>query len=235
MTCCRLRGIQYYSGRNHSMPKIVDHDEYRKELLEKCFTLFTRKGYSGVTMREIAREIEVSTGTLYHYFPTKENILEEMFAYVQETNVRDYMSRTKNVESIEERIELFGEAWKKYGEYYQNVFLLSVDMFRNDGSGKYEKIFQGFSEYYTNAMVERLNFTPQFAKTLFIYLMGLVLHAMLTPNYFSFDEQIDVLIKMLKAAIVEGAVEDASVADSLKEKIYTFIVTNVMRGNSAQS
>lgn len=215
------------------MPKIVDRDEYRKELLEKCFTLFTRKGYSGVTMREIAGEIDVSTGTLYHYFPTKESILEEMFAYVQETNVQDYMTRTENVESIEERIELFGETWKKYGEYYQNVFLLAVDMFRNDAAGHYGKILNGFSEYYTHAMTERLNITPQFAKTLFVYLMGLVLHAMLTPKFFSYEEQIDVLIQMLKAAIVDSA--GVQNADAMKEKIYNFIIHNVIRNNEVTS
>lgn len=217
------------------MPKIVDRDEYRKELLEKCFTLFTRKGYSGVTMREIAGEIDVSTGTLYHYFPTKESILEQMFAYVQETNVRDYLSLTENVESIEERIELFGETWKKYGEYYQNVFLLAVDMFRNDGSGYYEKILNGFSEHYTHAMSERLNVTPQFAKTLFVYLMGLVLHAMLTPKFFSYEDQIDVLIQMLKAAIVGSAGAEGSRADVMKEKIYNFIIHNVIRDNAVTS
>ena len=57
------------------MPKIVDHDEYRKELLERCFGIFSRKGFSNVTMREIVSEIGVSTGTLYHYFDTKEKII----------------------------------------------------------------------------------------------------------------------------------------------------------------
>ena len=53
------------------MPKIVDRDRYRKELLNKCFDIFAEKGYSSVTMREIGSEIGVSTGTLYHYFPSK--------------------------------------------------------------------------------------------------------------------------------------------------------------------
>jgi AcrR family transcriptional regulator len=51
------------------MPKIVDHDQYRKELLSKCFDLFAEKGYGSITMRQIAEGLNVSTGTLYHYFP----------------------------------------------------------------------------------------------------------------------------------------------------------------------
>ncbi|NJL79674.1 MAG: helix-turn-helix transcriptional regulator, partial [Richelia sp. SM2_1_7] len=56
------------------MPKIVDHEKYRKELLWKSFDLFAQKGYGSVTMREIAKELGVSTGTLYHYFPNKESL-----------------------------------------------------------------------------------------------------------------------------------------------------------------
>jgi hypothetical protein len=33
------------------MPKTVDHDEYRKELLQECFDLFGRMGFSNATMR----------------------------------------------------------------------------------------------------------------------------------------------------------------------------------------
>ncbi|MGB6015410.1 MAG: helix-turn-helix domain-containing protein, partial [Nodosilinea sp.] len=48
------------------MPKIVDHDQYRREILDQCFDLFAEKGYAALTMRQIAQELGVSTGTLYH-------------------------------------------------------------------------------------------------------------------------------------------------------------------------
>jgi Bacterial regulatory proteins, tetR family. len=36
------------------MPKIVNHEQYRKELLGKCFNLFAEKGYAAITMRQIS-------------------------------------------------------------------------------------------------------------------------------------------------------------------------------------
>ncbi|NEO26257.1 MAG: helix-turn-helix transcriptional regulator, partial [Kamptonema sp. SIO4C4] len=33
------------------MPKIVDREEYRKEILLQSFELFAQKGYEAVTMR----------------------------------------------------------------------------------------------------------------------------------------------------------------------------------------
>ena len=198
------------------MPKIVDHDQYRRELLGKCFNLFSRKGYSKITMREIAAEIGVSTGTLYHYFPTKEDILEEMFAYVQETNVGEYLQRGDGKNTIPERLDVIAEFWKEKESYYQNVLLLALDLFRqNDGRDdekvkNHEKVFAGFSDYYTQAMAERLDITPQFARSLFIYLLGLVFHSLLTPNHISYNKQISILRNTLHLFLSEGRTPSTS-------------------------
>jgi AcrR family transcriptional regulator len=69
------------------MPKIVDHDRYRKELLGKCFDLFAAKGYGSITMREIAQGLGVSTGTLYHYFPNKKVLFEQLIEQMAERDV----------------------------------------------------------------------------------------------------------------------------------------------------
>ena len=61
------------------MPKIVDHDKYRDDILLGCFNLFAARGFSGVTMREVAKELDISTGSLYHYFPNKQEMFEGIF------------------------------------------------------------------------------------------------------------------------------------------------------------
>ena len=57
------------------MPKIVDHDARREELVEATWRVIARAGMVGATMREIAREAGVSTGILAHYFTDKEDLL----------------------------------------------------------------------------------------------------------------------------------------------------------------
>ena len=57
------------------MPKIVDHDARREELVEATWRVIARAGMLGATMREIAREAGVSTGILAHYFADKEDLL----------------------------------------------------------------------------------------------------------------------------------------------------------------
>jgi len=57
------------------VPKIVDHQARREELLEATWRVIARTGIVGVTIREIAREAGVSTGILAHYFESKEDLL----------------------------------------------------------------------------------------------------------------------------------------------------------------
>lgn len=199
------------------MPKVVDHDEYRKELLEKCFHLFSRKGYSKVTMREIAAETGVSTGTLYHYFPTKQKIFEQMFAFVRETNVGEYLNRIADVELMSERLEKIADFWKDKGEFYQNLMLLAIDLHRSDSTDDTEKIFIDFSEYYTGTMSDRLNISRQFAKSIFIYLLGLVFHSLLTPNHISYSDQISIVKNILETVIVKGIQSESSDKIIIKE------------------
>jgi AcrR family transcriptional regulator len=57
------------------VPKIVDHEARREELVEAAWRVIARAGMVGATMREIAREAGVSTGILAHYFTDKEDLL----------------------------------------------------------------------------------------------------------------------------------------------------------------
>ena len=61
--------------RGRWLPKIVDHECRRQELVEAAWRVITRVGIDNVTIREIATESGYSTGTLAHYFRTKDDIL----------------------------------------------------------------------------------------------------------------------------------------------------------------
>lgn len=57
------------------MPKVVDHDARREEVLAALWRVVEREGLQGATMRAIAREAGVSSGVLAHYFQDKDDIL----------------------------------------------------------------------------------------------------------------------------------------------------------------
>ncbi len=57
------------------MPKIVDHDERRREVLDATWRVIGREGLDATTLRRIAQEAGYSNGVLAHYFKNKEDIL----------------------------------------------------------------------------------------------------------------------------------------------------------------
>lgn len=59
------------------MTRIVkDPAERRIELIEAAECLFAKKGYENTAVSDIVKEIKVGQGTFYHYFKSKEDILE---------------------------------------------------------------------------------------------------------------------------------------------------------------
>ncbi|GAA0484051.1 TetR family transcriptional regulator [Paractinoplanes deccanensis] len=50
------------------MPKIVDHDQRRSDIVEAFLSVVARKGLPAATSRAIAAELGVGTGALWHYF-----------------------------------------------------------------------------------------------------------------------------------------------------------------------
>jgi TetR/AcrR family transcriptional regulator, cholesterol catabolism regulator len=50
----------------------------RERILRAAARLFREKGYKGTTVREIAEEVGLLSGSLFHHFATKEDILLEI-------------------------------------------------------------------------------------------------------------------------------------------------------------
>jgi AcrR family transcriptional regulator len=71
------------------VPKIVDHDERRLELVGATWRIIARLGIESATMREIATEAGFANGALKPYFPTKDTLLTFAFGHVfNRTNER---------------------------------------------------------------------------------------------------------------------------------------------------
>ena len=57
------------------MPKIVDHEQRRREVLSAARRVIVRDGIDAATTRAIAKEAGYSNGVLAHYFTDKDEIL----------------------------------------------------------------------------------------------------------------------------------------------------------------
>jgi AcrR family transcriptional regulator len=55
-----------------------EYDERLKELLEAAQELFFQKGYHHVSIKDIIDKVGVAKGTFYHYFKSKEDLLDRL-------------------------------------------------------------------------------------------------------------------------------------------------------------
>ncbi|HWQ58600.1 MAG TPA: TetR/AcrR family transcriptional regulator [Clostridia bacterium] len=51
------------------------------QILEAGLDLFIRKGYAATKINDIAERVGMSVGLLFHYFPSKEKLYEQLIAY----------------------------------------------------------------------------------------------------------------------------------------------------------
>lgn len=71
------------------MPKIVDHDARRLELVEVTWRVIARRGFEGVTLRDVAAEAGFANGAMKPYFPTRASLIRATFTHVfARTNAR---------------------------------------------------------------------------------------------------------------------------------------------------
>ena len=52
------------------------HDERKNEIIDTAQNLFMTKGYSTCSVAEIIDAIGIAKGTFYHYFKSKEEVLD---------------------------------------------------------------------------------------------------------------------------------------------------------------
>ncbi|WP_049556199.1 TetR/AcrR family transcriptional regulator [Nonomuraea sp. SBT364] len=79
------------------MPKIVDHEERRREVLSAARRVIVRDGIDAATTRAIAKEAGYSNGVLAHYFTDKDEIL---LSALRQSHQRIRERLTRKVEGV---------------------------------------------------------------------------------------------------------------------------------------
>ncbi|HOD16451.1 MAG TPA: TetR/AcrR family transcriptional regulator [Spirochaetota bacterium] len=181
------------------MPKIVDHDKYRKELADKCMDLFSKKGYANVTMREISKELGVSTGSLYHYFPNKEAIFAHMAEHLSQTDVATVLAKVDDSSGARERLTVYGDHWSANRGYYQSIILLAIDFIRNYTGQDKDIVKREYVQYYIDAMAENLGVPEELARYIYVHMIGLFYYELVFPGTDAFGKQLELFIDMFIA------------------------------------
>jgi AcrR family transcriptional regulator len=113
------------------MPKVVDHLQYRRDLLRQSLDLFAEKGYGSLTMRQLAEALGVSTGTLYHYFPSKESLFIQLIEELTEQDISNFLSQAPMPASMLARVEAVMDFVLENLDYFTKQQLLWMDFYQH--------------------------------------------------------------------------------------------------------
>lgn len=185
------------------MPKIVDHEQYRKELLGKCFDLFAEKGYGAITMRQIAQSLSVSTGALYHYFPSKQALFEQLVEEISQQDVMAALAELGGKNNISEMMTALGNYLVNNEDYLIKWTYVWVDFCQNQDSKTMlnnSTVFQRANKRYQQAACEFLGIEDQvLASFVLSFVNGVILEKLWGDETIDFMEQCQLLGEMLTA------------------------------------
>jgi TetR/AcrR family transcriptional regulator, transcriptional repressor of aconitase len=185
------------------MPKIINHEKYRKELTDRATKIFREYGYSGLGMRKIAKELGISKSALYHYFPSKDALFSECTKSVTSFENRDYHSLSLNTMSRQERIKALILIFKKIEKDFKGELSLLIDYIRTltPSQVSADKNMQVANHHYLTMVAAFVGQTN--AKFVLCLMYGVLLQRLFDGRKCGFQDIEDTLVSFIKTKDID--------------------------------
>jgi len=199
------------SGKFYMSPKLVDKAEKMHEIAKAALNLFAARGFSATSVEQIAEAVGIGKGTVYEYFPSKEEIFVRAITDWMMDLLNRVIESTRDVDDPVERLKMFigmvkdvlnldkPDPKKLFADIDQQTFM--------EGGAFYKrrhiiKDMRGrFCTLVTNILLDGVSkkvFKPEIARdvtkiavNLLAFLDGICMHYLITEEYQELEEQID--------------------------------------------
>ena len=174
------------------MPKLLDDTvaKNRRKIEAAAQKLFTRQGFHGTTVREIAQKAGVSMGKLYLYYPTKEDIfialvehLEQQMEARRQKEIYPLM-QTADPESLRKLGMSVGRIVSENLDYWRLMYVDVVEFRHKHFIRSYHEIARSLRNYCGSLFQKVPNPFPEDVDPAFAY-VGLYLQFV---TYFLIEE-----------------------------------------------
>ena len=155
----------------------------------RCLTLFAESGYSGLSMRKIASELGVSTGTLYHYFSSKTDIYEQMLKSLSQSDVLEAVAKIPEEANFDQRIDILFELLEDKESYFTKLLQILCDHKNNSGELKNHPVVIQTLEFYKASIIAHvIPGNMQLGNLIFSIVIGILMQKIFEPQMASFEE-----------------------------------------------
>ncbi|WP_457561166.1 TetR/AcrR family transcriptional regulator [Caminibacter sp.] len=110
--------------------------------MKTALKLFAKKGFFNTTISDIAKEMDMSVGNMYNYFPSKESLAKELLIYTSKKFGEEIRAINEMNISTKEKIRKIVELYFKKADeepelvdYFMRVYLSNREIFDNGCEG----------------------------------------------------------------------------------------------------
>jgi AcrR family transcriptional regulator len=187
------------------MPKIVDHEQRREHIAEIVAEMLATVGVENTTIREISRKSGYSRGFIEHYFRSKEELISDTLRWINEKSLQRVEKKVKDLKGLaalralnEVTLPLTEQTRQEWKVRMQFWGLAVVNpQHKKEQTRRIElaeaiymkhlKEAQALGEIPASANLEHL------AHNLLHRIYGLCCNAILRPNFFTRQRQLEAL------------------------------------------
>jgi AcrR family transcriptional regulator len=130
--------------------------EARKQIiLESALSLFSKKPFYDVGMRDVADEAGVSPATLYRYFPSQEDLFIEAFLQDISAVSKEFrnMVRRDDPATIEEfAVAFVDHLFHNESTFQMMAYLMLKDNLANPAMGKFDSVTKVFFDIFSGLL-----------------------------------------------------------------------------------
>jgi len=122
-----LRGLMAAAAApdaQRESPHRDDADDKRARLLECALEVFTSRGFHSATIDEVAAAAGVAKGTVYRYFKSKEDLLDQLLLATSQRVVERFSGAFSGVDDVRGAVEQFIREWVGFIEENHALYRL---------------------------------------------------------------------------------------------------------------
>lgn len=109
------------------MPKIVDKEAKKKEIVQSSLGVFAKKGFKDTIMNDIAMSAGIGKGTIYEYFPNKETIFINTFELIQKDLNSEINNSVSSFRSPGKKLTAFIVSYCRFYEKLPEALVIYMD------------------------------------------------------------------------------------------------------------
>lgn len=134
----------------------------RKAILEGCRCLIQKNGSAGLSIRKLADSMHISTGSIYHYFPSKNALLEAAIESIWTEIFFDY-GKDLHFDHFTDCVKWIYSCLKESEKRYPGFLELHSTLVQDQAMKKSESPMENAWNHLRTILAESLETNPSFS------------------------------------------------------------------------